>query len=231
MSGQRVYRRFVHREAVFRIWCAEFEAVRGEIVRQRRILEEYIERHGEFREALEPVRLLDDAPEVARRMGRAADIVGVGPMAAVAGAMAQMAVEAAMRAGSDEAIVDNGGDIYVQTRRAVTIGLYTGIEGLDGRLGFVVEADDTPVAICSSSGMMGHSFSKGKCDLCTVAAKDASIADAAATLGANLVQEAGDVDGALEQVEAIAEVDGVMIVKGDRVGLVGRLPRLVRLQE
>ena len=95
MSEKRTYRSFTHRGAVFRICCDRFDAATAEIVRQRRILEEYIDRHGDFRRALEPVELRADAPEVARRMARAARLVGVGPMAAVAGAMGQCAAEAA----------------------------------------------------------------------------------------------------------------------------------------
>ena len=229
MSRERVYRGFRHCEAVFRICCERFDAVCAEIVRQRAILEEYIGRHGDFQRSLVPLGVLGDAPEVARRMSRGANVVGVGPMAAVAGAMAQLGAEAGLAAGADEAIVENGGDIFVISSESVIIGLYAGKGGLAGRLGFSVEADEMPIAICSSSGVMGHSMSFGSCDLCTVVAGDAALADAAATWGANLVSEVGDVDGALAQVEAIEGVMGVMIVKDDSVGLAGKLPDLVKL--
>jgi len=67
MIKERTYRTFRHREAVFRICCDRFEAVTAEIVRQRRILEDYIGRHPEFRYSFEPVEPLSDAPEVAQR--------------------------------------------------------------------------------------------------------------------------------------------------------------------
>ena len=113
MTSKRTYRTFIHHEAVLRICCDKFDIVVAEIVRQRRILEEYIARDPEFKTALVPTELRTDAPEVARRMAWAARRVGVGPMAAVAGAMAQIAAEAALTAGAREAIVDNGGDIYL----------------------------------------------------------------------------------------------------------------------
>ncbi|MBU0714558.1 MAG: UPF0280 family protein [Verrucomicrobia bacterium] len=230
MNRKRVYRTFIHKEAVLRICCEPFEAVTQEIVRQRAILEEYIRRHPHFQHALEPVAAGADAPEVARRMARAANKVGVGPMAAVAGAMAQLAVEAALRAGAEEAIVDNGGDIYLQTVEPVIIGLYPGESGQIGSLAFSLQACDTPLSICSSSGKMGHSLSMGQCDLATVVAKDAALADAAATLAANLVKAICDVEPALNQMVSIDGVSGVMIVKNGHVGLAGKLPPLVKMR-
>ena len=228
MTRKRTYRTFTHREAVFRICCDQFDAATAEIVRQRRILEDYIGRHSAFGHAFEPIELLDGAPEVAERMARAARLVGVGPMAAVAGAMAQCAAEAALAAGSPEAIVENGGDIYLRAQEPVIIRLDTGTDELGDRLGFSLDARDTPISICSSSGKMGHSTSLGKCDLATVVAKDAALADAAATQAANLVKAIEEVDEALERIAAIEGIDGVLIVKGDHVGLAGRLPRFVK---
>ena len=229
MSQKRVYRSFTHREAVFRICCARFDAVTEEILRQREILDGYIRRHPEFRQALEPIALLPDAPEVAQRMAWAADRVGVGPMAAVAGIMAQLAARAGLAAGAPEVIVENGGDIYVKANASVTIELYPGTPALTRRLAFSLEASDTPVAICASSGRMGHSMSRGACDLATVVAEDAALADAVATQAANLVHTVEDVNPALERVGAIAGIRGVLIVKQDKVGMAGRLPRLVKI--
>jgi len=230
MSRRRTYRNFIHKEAVFRICCEKFDAVTEEIVQQRRILEDYIESHPAFRDSFEPVELLDAAPEVARRMAKAAQLVGVGPMAAVAGVMAQCAGEAAIKAGAPEVIVDNGGDIYLQAIEAVIISLITGTARLSNSLAFSLQPSDTPISICSSSGQMGRSKSLGKCNLATVVAKDAALADAAATQAANLVKAEDDVNPALESIAAIEGVQGVLIVKNDRVGLAGNLPPLVKIK-
>jgi uncharacterized protein len=169
-----------------------------------------------------------DAPEIARRMAWAARRAGVGPMAAVAGAMAQLAAEAALAAGAEEAIVDNGGDIYLKAVEPVIVALGTGTAKLAERLAFCVEPHQTPISICSSSGKMGHSMSFGLCDLATIVAKDAALADAAATQAGNLVKTVHDIDAALERILSIEGVEGVLLVKEDRVGLAGRLPRLVK---
>ena len=230
MNQKRTYRDFTHKEAVFRICCNRFDAVTEEIVHQRRILDDYIDCHPAFRVSFEPIELLDGAPEVAQRMARAARLVGVGPMAAVAGAMAQCAAEAALMAGAGEVIVENGGDIYLKAAEPVIIALNAGTAKLSNRLGFSLQPSDTPISICSSSGQMGHSTSLGKCDLATVVAKDAALADAAATQAANLVNSEEDVNSALQRIAAIEGIDGVVIVKNDRVGLAGQLPPLVKIQ-
>ena len=230
MSKKRTYRTFTHKGVVFRICCEKFDAVTAEIVRRRRILEEYIKCHDDFRHSFEPVDLHTNAPQVAQRMARAAGLVGVGPMAAVAGAMAQCAAEAGLQAGAPEAIVENGGDIYLSAAEPVIIALVTGTPELANRLGFSLQPEDTPISICSSSGKMGHSKSLGRCDLAAVVATDAALADAAATQAANLVNTIEDVDPALERITSIEGIDGVMIVKNDRVGLAGNLPPLVKIQ-
>ncbi|MDT8301003.1 MAG: UPF0280 family protein [Sedimentisphaerales bacterium] len=230
MNQKRTYRDFTHKEAVFRICCNRFDAVTEEIINQRRILEDYIESHPAFRDSFEPIELLSDAPEVAKRMARAAFLVGVGPMAAVAGAMAQCAAEAGLKAGAREVIVENGGDIYLKAAEPVNIALNAGTAKLSNRLGFSLQPSDTPISICSSSGKMGHSTSLGTCDLATVVAKDAALADAAATQAANLVNSEDDVNQALQSIAVIEGIDGVVIVKSERVGLAGKLPPLVKIK-
>ncbi|MCP4258445.1 MAG: UPF0280 family protein [Planctomycetes bacterium] len=230
MNQKRTYRNFTHLEAVFRICCNCFDTVTQEIERQRRILDDYIKSCPSFRDSFEPIELRDDAPEVAQRMARAASLIGVGPMAAVAGAMAQCAAEAGLKTGAQEVIVENGGDIYLKAIEPVLIALNTGTARLSNRLAFSLQPSDTPLAICSSSGQMGHSKSLGNCDLATVVAEDAALADAAATQAANLVKEEEDVNPALQSIAAIEGIEGVLIVKNDRVGLAGNLPPLIKIK-
>jgi ApbE superfamily uncharacterized protein (UPF0280 family) len=200
------------------------------VVEARRQLERYIARHPAFRTALEPLPLLDEPPEAARRMAAAAELTGLGPMAAVAGTLAQLGAEAALADGCAEAIVENGGDIFLVAVRPVTIALHAGA-ALGSRLAFRIDPPQTPLALCSSSGTMGHSLSLGRCDLATVASRDASLADAAATLVGNLVRRERDLTPALERVGAIPGVDGILAVTGGRIGLWGQLPPLVRNED
>jgi len=224
----RTYHRFSYHDANFRICCDRLDIVTAEIVRQRGILEDYLRIHPEFQPALRPIELLPHAPEVACLMAAAARRAGVGPMAAVAGAMAQLAGRAALEAGAREVIVENGGDIYLVAQKPVTIGIFAGTAQLADRLAFLVQPDETPLGICSSSSRMGRSMSLGDCDLATVVARDAALADAAVTQAANWVRSVEDIDSALNRTLAIDGVQGVLLVKNDRVGLIGRLPKLVR---
>lgn len=227
---KRIYKTFTYKEAVFRICCTAFEAVTAEIIRQRKILEDYIAAYPEFQTSFEPIDLLADAPPSAQQMACAADRVGVGPMAAVAGTMAQLAAQAGIKAGADEVIVENGGDIYLQASEPVVIELFAGSDRLPRRLGFSLKPEDTPISICSSSGRMGHSTSLGQCDLATVVSKDAALADAAATQAANLVRTTQDVEPTLNRITAINGVDGVLIVKDAQIGMAGKLPTLVKIR-
>ncbi len=224
----RTFRNFSWKDSNLRICCSRAQAVESEIVRQRTTLEAYIERHPEFRTSYVPVGLRSDAPRIARLMQEAAARVGVGPMAAVAGTIAQLAAEAGVAAGATEAIVENGGDIYLISDCDITVALHTGTERLGSRLALALSPAHLPLSLCSSSSRMGHSDSRGDCDLATVASRSAALADAAATHACNLVRDQADIDCVLEQVGAIRGVAGLLIVKGDRVGLYGDLPPLVK---
>ncbi|MCF7956962.1 MAG: UPF0280 family protein [Phycisphaerae bacterium] len=228
MNHKRTCQTFIHKEAVFRICSDQYDAVTDEILRQRKILEAYITDHPEFQHAFEPIELKPNAPEVAHRMAHAAKRVGLGPMAAVAGTMAQLAVEAALNKGAKEAIVENGGDIYLKTTKPVIIGLYAGDNDKLNKLAFELQPEETGISICSSSGKMGHSTSLGNCDLATVVAKDAALADTAATHAANCVKSKDDVETTLNKIAAIEGIDGILIIKEGQIGLAGKLPKLVK---
>ncbi|MFC1815286.1 UPF0280 family protein [Thermodesulfobacteriota bacterium] len=228
MKCLRDYHKFSYKGANFRICSDRYDHIVNEIIRQRRILSDHIIRQPEFLTALTPIALLPDAPMIAKRMHEASLETGVGPMAAVAGVTAQMSAEAALEAGGREAIVENGGDIYITSGSDVVIGLYAGENPLSGKLGLSVGVEDMPIAVCSSSGKMGHSLSLGDCDLATVTSDNAALADAAATLACNLVTSSDQINSVLEKIIRIPGIQGILIVKDDKIGVSGNLPRLVK---
>ncbi len=227
----RRFIRFSLKEANLRICSEQGPLICREVVRLRQTLEAYIERQPEFRSSLVPIELLEDAPEICRRMARAALPCGVGPMAAVAGAVAHLCAEAALAQGATEAIIENGGDIYLASRTRVVVGLYAGNHPLSGRLALGIPPERLPISVCSSSGRFGHSFSFGDCDLATIVARDGALADAAATLAANSVRSTADVEPALKKVMAIDGIEAALIIKEDRVGVAGDLPELLRAED
>ncbi len=224
----RQYHTVVYKDAKLRVSCPRRDLVEQELRRQREILEAYIARQPEFLSALEPIRLLADAPEIAARMDAASQLTGVGPMAAVAGAMAEACAQAALAAGASEAVVENGGDLYAVSPEPVVIGIHAGASKISGRLAFAIAPESMPISLCSSSSTMGHSLSFGDCDLATIVSKDAALADAAATLACNSVRSAADFDRVLASVSAIPGVLGLMLVKGDEVAICGSLPPIVK---
>ncbi|GAG99136.1 unnamed protein product, partial [marine sediment metagenome] len=95
------------------------------VLKYRDMLEGYIERHPSFLTSLEPVAIGDDAPHIVTEMAESARKVGIGPMASVAGAIAEF-VGSQLLASSPEIIVENGGDIYLKSFGERLIGIYAG---------------------------------------------------------------------------------------------------------
>lgn len=224
----RSFRSFSWKDTNLRVCGEEFALITRTIVDERKKLERYIRRHPAFRSALTPIALLDHAPAIAEQMAAAARLTGLGPMASVAGTLAQRGVEAAQQAGATEAIVENGGDMFVLAHTPVTIGIYAGRNAISSNLAFYLEPEELPLAICSSSSHMGHSISFGQCDLATVIAADAALADSAATLACNEICADKDVETVLEQTGAIPGVRGILAVKDGKIGIWGQIPKLVR---
>jgi len=229
MDKKRNYRSFSWKGANFRISSSAFDVITAEIIRQREILSLYILDHEDFLTSLVPLSGIDnDAPDIVKRMHRASLLTGIGPMASVAGVNAQIAAEAAVESGADEAVIENGGDIYLFTRHETVIALYAGNNSFSGKLAVKIRPGMTPLSVCSSSGRMGHSLSLGNCDLATVTAVDGALADSAATLACNLVKEEKDIAPALERIISIKGIQGVLIVKNEKIGIAGKFPELVR---
>jgi ApbE superfamily uncharacterized protein (UPF0280 family) len=227
----RQYERFSWKGANFRICSSYPDVVKEEIKKQRELLEEYIGIHPDFGSSFTPVTLYAGAPEIACRMSRASQMTGVGPMAAVAGTVAQIAAEAAQKQGDPDVIVENGGDIYIASNREVTVGLFAGKSPLSDKLAVNVLPASMPLSVCSSSSTMGHSTSLGRCDLACVAAKDAALADAAATSACNSVKISVDVEPCLEMIMKIKGILGILIIFKERVGIAGDFPPLVRNED
>lgn len=183
-------------------------------------LESYIAAHPHYAETFVPLEVEPGAPEIVRAMAEGARAAGVGPMAAVAGAIAER-VARGLEAYSPEVIVENGGDIYVIGAVDRVIALWAGDSPFSGALGLKLRADLSPVAVCTSSGRIGHSMSFGRADTVTVLASDAALADAAATGLANLVRGEADIDRAIAAGRAIDGVRGILVAVGERIGAWG----------
>jgi ApbE superfamily uncharacterized protein (UPF0280 family) len=192
------------------------------VLKYRRQLEKYIEQNPVFLTSLEPVTAPASCPRIVQEMIDAAQKAGVGPMAAVAGAIAE-SVGRELLDFSPEIIVENGGDIYLKSLRKRTVGIFAGKSPLTGKIGLEVNAQDTPLGICTSSGTVGHSLSFGRADAVVTIAPSATLADAAATAICNLVSQADDITSALDYGQSITGLRGIIIVIGDDIGVWGEV--------
>lgn len=185
-------------------------------------LEGYIARHPEFLHALTPLPCDPLAPLVVREMLAAARVCGTGPMAAVAGAIAEQ-VGLALLQQSSEVMVENGGDCFIKVNTPVQMGIFAGESGVSERLALHIRPELTPIGVCTSSATVGHSLSLGRADAATVIASSAAVADAAATLVCNQVRNRSDVNKALSSARDIDGVCGAIIIAGDCIGAWGEV--------
>ena len=191
------------------------------VVKYRQQLEDYIERHPNFLSSLEPLAI-DKAPRLVTEMVTAAEKTGVGPMAAVAGTIAEFVGKGLLES-SPEVIVENGGDIFLKSKSDRTIGIYAGESPLTSRVGLEIKGKDTPLGICTSSGTVGHSLSLGQADAVIALSRSTALADAAATAIGNTIKSADDINRGIERAIGIKGLNGVIIIKDDKIGLWGKV--------
>ncbi len=189
------------------------------LFRARRTIRERISKEPRFETALTPLEAAGGEPEPVASMLRAGRDWNVGPMAAVAGAIAGFVGRGLASRGT--VIVENGGDIYARGPGELALRLYAGEKSpFGGTVEFAVDASEG-VGVCTSSGRIGHSLSLGRADAVTVVAEDPACADAAATALANRIGSAADVEDALELAASVASVRGALACCGGRMAVCG----------
>jgi len=205
------------------------EIAKSSIKRNYDLLEEYIKQYPQFLYSLEPI-VVTDGPEVARLMAEASLKADVGPMAAVAGVIADLAVQDMVKSGCKVAVVEDGGEVSVVSDQPIDIAFVAGEESLSREIGFRLK--QFPVGVATSSGRFSHAFSFGDAEAVTVFAVDAGLADAAATAVANMIK--GDdvrevIRQAIDKALGIDGVNGIFILYCDVVGKAGQIPELIKV--
>jgi uncharacterized protein len=190
------------------------------VEKYRTQLERYIERNPDFLTSLTPLTASSRAPIISKEMIEAGQKTGVGPMAAVAGAIAEHVGRELLKF-SPEIIVENGGDIFLKIARKRIVGIYAGDSPLTGKVGLEIHPKDTPMGICTSSGTVGHSLSFGQADAVVILAETATLADAVATAIGNRVNQLDDVNSAIAFGKDIRGLKGIVIIIGKNVGVWG----------
>jgi ApbE superfamily uncharacterized protein (UPF0280 family) len=186
----------------------------------RRDIEAFIAAHPLFGTTYEPYGVPDSAPEIVKRMALAGQAAGVGPMAAVAGAVAEHVGRACL-ALSPQVIVENGGDIFIAAPELRRLAIFAGESPLSERIVVVIRPDQTPLGICTSSGTVGHSKSFGRADAAVAVSPNTALADAWATQLGNLVKTQDDFDLAMATAQAAPGLIGAIIIKDDKMAVWG----------
>jgi len=189
-------------------------------LRYRGYIETYIKRYPEFETTLHPWKINEPVQNIISDMTQAGEKAGVGPMAAVAGAVAEH-VGIGLLEQTDEVIVENGGDLFIKTYNPVTVGIFAGKSPLSMHIGLHVDPGGKQVAICTSSGSVGHSLSLGKADAVCVVSESCSLADAAATSIGNHVMKKADIQKAIDFGKTIEGVKGIAVITDDKMGMWG----------
>lgn len=201
-------------------WPEEIRQAGREAVRAaRRAIETEIARRRDFAATLQPLRERPGAPEIVRAMYEAGRRAGVGPMAAVAGAVAEFVARKLMPL-SEEIIVENGGDVYLLSKQPRAVTVFAGRSPLSGKLGIAIPAP-AALGVCTSSGTVGHSHSEGKADAAVVIANDCAFADAAATALGNRVRRAEDLPEAVEWAMGLEGVRQALVIMGEALAVAG----------
>jgi uncharacterized protein len=200
------------------------------IKRNRQELELYVRANPKFLYTLEPIAV-PEKPPVVKLMAVAAQKAGVGPMAAVAGVLTDLAVEDMKREGCEVAAVENGGEISVSSNRPIDVAVAAGEEPLSKRFGF--RLTEFPIGVATSSGRFSHALSFGDAEAAIVFCKDAALADAAATAVGNVVKgedaQAGIKEG-IKRSLSIEGVNGVFILYKGQVGTAGKIPQIIKIE-
>ena len=217
---------FVFRETIATILAEmpeHIEVAKTGMLAARQVLEAYIARDPFFQSTFEPY-VPDSEELIILRMTQATQKAGVGPMAAVAGAIAWAGVEAMVDAGAAFGVIDNGGDIALISDREVRVGVHAGEAVLSNRIAFVIPAQEKILGICTSSATVGPSISFGCADAVTIFSQDVALADAWATSVCNQIRP--DDQTVLDCVNP-DEVSGIFAIMGETVVKWGDLPPLV----
>ena len=208
---------------------AHIEAAKEAIRNHRAALEIYILSDPYFQLTLEPYECPTIAPEVVRRMIKAGNTMGIGPMSAVAGTISALAVEAMVEAGAKYAIVDNGGDIALINDQPIVIGIYSGQSPIKN-LGLVLKPRNSITGVCTSAGTVGPSISFGAADAASVFSDNVSLADAAATsLGNEVGIGKESVKASFNSVKGIPGIKGAIVIQDEYVGMWGNIPKITQV--
>ncbi|TCL62960.1 hypothetical protein EDC14_102213 [Hydrogenispora ethanolica] len=197
------------------------ERVKKLLLELRRHLKEYIYHHPLFAKTLVPYPPDSTAYPIVQWMIDVSSRVQVGPMAAVAGAVAGMIAQDLPDI--SEFIIENGGDIFLRSSKERMIAVYAGNSPFSRRVGLKIAPCPKGLGVCTSAGTVGPSLSLGEADAAVIIAEDVALADAAATATANQIHRTTDLSRVIASVQQIPGLQGALLIKDDRMAAWGEI--------
>ena len=192
------------------------------LVDLRRTMDAYLLMDPGYKAALVPYEAGLEAPTLLKDMSRVSYRTGIGPMSAVAGAVAlRVADFIKSKFNVKEVIVENGGDIYADANSDMDISVFAGQSPLSEKVGLHIPAAAFPCGICTSSGTVGPSLSLGRADAMMIVCRDVLLADSYATAMANRIQTVNDLQPVIDRIQTIPDILGALAVKDDRLAVCG----------
>lgn len=196
---------------------------RASVLNYRKDIKNYIQSNNSFYTSLEPIEVEKNAPEIIKIMATAAKEAGVGPMAAIAGAIAEFVAKDLLPF-TDEVIIENGGDIFIKTKRERLLGVYAGdASPFTGKMNLRIKPSEKGIGVCTSSGTVSHSLSFGKADAALIISENTALADAVATATGNIVKNKDFIEKGIEFAKSVNGIKGVLIIVGDKMGSWGEI--------
>ena len=193
------------------------------LVDLRRSMDAYLLMDPAYKTSLTPYDAGLEVPNILKEMSKVSHKTGIGPMSAVAGAVAfRVAEYIKSKYGVKEIIVENGGDIYAEAHSDMDIAVFAGQSPLSEKIGLHIPATAFPLGICTSSGTVGPSLSLGRADAVMIVCKDVLLADSYATAMANRIKSVNDLQPVIDRIQNTPDILGAIAVKDDRMAICGQ---------
>jgi ApbE superfamily uncharacterized protein (UPF0280 family) len=194
----------------------------GKIIDFYSIIEKEIKENPDFEKSLVPLKSASCSNRLLAEMNEASRIFNVGPMAAVAGSLCEF-ISRDIQKDTRYLIIENGGDVFVKSNKDIVLSVFLKNNYFRNGLKLKIDKKLLPCGIASSSGTFGHSLSLGRCDIALVVARNAVIADAAATAFANSVKSKTDLEEAVNRMKDREGIFGLLAVKEEMLAIYGQI--------
>jgi len=183
----------------------------------------FINQNPIFQKSLKSIGKLESNNKIINYLIKISKKVNMGPMAGIAGAFSEYTGKFLLNNYNiSEIIIENGGDIFLNTLKNVHISIFAGKSLLSEKVGLKIKPEETPMGISTSSATVGHSVSFGKADSVTICSKDTVYSDFLATKLCNMVKKDSDIDLVLDIAKKDKKIESAVVIYNNKAGFIGK---------